>query len=106
MAIALAGLRLSLAGTPAGSLGAAAWQLASALALELAGQVTTGAVVSVTVKVVVQVPMLPAPSVAVTVIVCGPSPSRSAERREGQEASASAGLHCALNGQPTRRLAP
>src|SRR2546430_16739860 len=52
----------------------AAWQLASALALELAGQVTTGAVVSVTVKVVVQVPVLPAASVA-----------RSEERRVGKE---------------------
>src|SRR5438046_3629364 len=41
-----------------------------------AGQFTTvGAVLSVTVKVVVQVPTLPAASVAVTVIVCAPKPT-------------------------------
>jgi len=42
--------------------------LASAVAVESAGQVTVGAVVSVTVKVVVQLALLPAASVAVTVI--------------------------------------
>jgi len=42
--------------------------LASAAALESSGQVTVGAVVSVTVKGVVQLALLPAASVAVTVI--------------------------------------
>jgi len=41
----------------------------------LAGQVIVGGVVSFTVKVVVQVLLLPAPSVAVTVIVCAPRPT-------------------------------
>src|SRR2546425_9132323 len=40
-----------------------------------AGQVIAGAVVSLTVNVVVQVLLLPAASVAVTVIVCGPFPT-------------------------------
>src|SRR5436309_303176 len=53
----------------------AAWQLLSALALVGAGQLTVGAVVSFTVKVVVQVALLPAPSVAVTVMVCAPNPT-------------------------------
>src|SRR5205085_12661069 len=48
---------------------------ASALALVGAGQLTVGTVVSVTVKVVVQVALLPASSVAVTVIVCAPNPT-------------------------------
>lgn len=39
------------------------------------GQVIVGAVVSLTVKVVVQVPVCPAVLVAVTVIVCGPKPT-------------------------------
>jgi hypothetical protein len=46
-----------------------AWQLASALAPDAAGQFTLGAVVSVTVKLVVQLALLPPSSVAVTVIV-------------------------------------
>ena len=57
------------------TLGTAAWQLASASALVPAGQVTVGAVLSVTVKVVVQLALLPAASVAVTVIVFVPNPT-------------------------------
>jgi hypothetical protein len=64
--IALAALQLSL--TLACTLGTAAWQLASALALGTAAQTTVGAVVSVTVKLAVQVDSFPAASVAVTVI--------------------------------------
>src|SRR5206468_12230849 len=46
-----------------------------ALALVGAGQVTVGSVLSVTVKLVVQLELLPAASVAVTVMVCGPGPT-------------------------------
>ena len=73
--IAPAALQLSLTGTPLRTLGTAAWQLAFALAVVAAGQVTVGGVLSVTVKVVVQEALLPAASVAVTVIVCGPRPT-------------------------------
>jgi hypothetical protein len=55
-----AALQLSLMVTPANTLGIAAWQLAFALALVAAGQVTLGGVVSLTMKVVVQVALLPA----------------------------------------------
>src|SRR5438046_3092292 len=68
-------LQLSLAVTPLNTFGTAAWQLPSALALVGAGQLTLGTVVSVTVKVVVQVALLPASSVAVTVIVFAPNPT-------------------------------
>ena len=71
--IAPAALQLSLA--VADTLGMAAWQLASASALLAAGQVTVGAVASETVKVAVQLALLPAASVAVTVIVCVPTPT-------------------------------
>jgi hypothetical protein len=70
--IAPAAVQLSLA--LAATAGTAAWQFASALALESAGQFTVGAVVSVTVKLVVQVALLPVASVAVTVMVCAPRP--------------------------------
>ena len=73
--IALAAVQLSLTVTPPRTLGTAAWQLLSALALLAAGQVTVGAVLSVTVKLVVQVALLPVASVAVTVIVCAPRPT-------------------------------
>src|SRR5256884_3742105 len=73
--IPLVPLQLSLAVTPPNTFGTAAWQPASALALVGAGQLTLGTVVSVTVKVVVQVALLPAASVAVTVIVCAPTPT-------------------------------
>ena len=68
-------LQLSLAVTPLNTLGTAAWQVPSALALVGAGQLTVGTVASVTVKVVVQVALLPASSVAVTMIVCEPGPA-------------------------------
>src|SRR5438067_5574579 len=73
--IPLVPLQLSLAVTPLNTFGTAAWQVASALALVGAGQLTVGTVVSVTVKVVVQVAKLPAESVAVTVIVFVPRPT-------------------------------
>ena len=71
--ISLAVVQLSL--TLAATFGTGAWQLPSALALGTAGQTTVGAVVSVTVKLVVQLALLPAASVAVTVIVCVPKPA-------------------------------
>ena len=73
--IALVPLHPSLTVTPLNTFGTAAWQLPSALALGMAEQVTVGAVVFATVKVVVQVALLPAASVAVTVIVCEPNPT-------------------------------
>ena len=75
MVMAPAAVQLSLTVTPLRTLGTAAWQLAAELALVAAGQVTVGAVVSVTVKVVVQSELLPAASVAVTVMVCVPKPT-------------------------------
>ena len=71
----LAALQLSLTVTPLRTSGTAAWQLAPALALVGAGQLTVGNVASVTVKLVVQVALLPALSVAVTVMVCAPNPT-------------------------------
>jgi len=73
--IALVPLHASLTVTPPRTSGTAAWQLASALAPRTAEHSTLGAVVSATVKLVVQVALLPASSVAVTVIVCAPSPT-------------------------------
>jgi len=73
--IALGALQLSFTLTPPITLGTAAWQLASALAPGTGEQTTVGAVLSPTVKVVVQVALLPAASVAVTVIVCVPTPT-------------------------------
>ena len=61
--------------TPLRTLGTAAWQLPSALALVGAGQLNVGTVVPFTVNVVVQVALLPATSVAITVIVCAPNPT-------------------------------
>src|SRR5947207_13492641 len=72
--IPLVPLQLSLAVTPPSTFGTAAWQLPSVLALVDAGQLTVGTVVSVTVKVVVQVGLLAASSVAVTVLVFVPRP--------------------------------
>ena len=74
--IALGALQLSLTLAPPMTLGTAAWQLSSALAGCVAEQITVGALLSVTVKVVVQVALFPALSVAVTVIVCEPGPTR------------------------------
>ena len=73
--IALVPLHPSFTVTPLNTFGTAAWQLPSALALGIAEQFTVGAVVSVTVRIVVQVALLPAASVAVTVIVCEPKPT-------------------------------
>src|SRR5436190_1585796 len=73
--MAEAALHASLVVTPLRTFGTAAWQLPSALAFGIAEQFTVGAVVSVTVKIVVQVALLPAASVAVTVIVCVPRPT-------------------------------
>ena len=73
--IALGALHASLTLTPPITLGTAAWQLASALAPGTGEQTTVGALLSLTVKVVVQVALLPAVSVAVTVIVCVPRPT-------------------------------
>src|SRR6266487_499823 len=74
--IALVGVQLSLTLTPPRTLGTAAWQFASAKALGVAEQLTVGAVLSVTTKLVAQVALLPAASVAVTVIVFVPRPTR------------------------------
>ena len=71
--IAPVAVQLSLA--PATTVGTAAWQFASALALGTVGQTTLGGVLSVTVKLVVQLALLPAASVAVTVIGCVPTPT-------------------------------
>src|SRR5216117_1471509 len=73
--ISLVPLQLSLAVTPPNTSGTAARQFVPALALVGAGQITVGAVSSVTVKVVVQVALLVAASVAVTVITCTPNPT-------------------------------
>src|SRR5881398_2009661 len=73
--IPLVPLQLSLALTPPNTSGTAARQFVPALALVGAGQVTVGAVSSLTVKVVVQVALLVAVSVAVTVITCTPNPT-------------------------------
>src|SRR6059036_3692945 len=73
--IALGALHASLTLTPPSTFGTAAWQFASAKALAVAEQITVGAVLSVTTKLVVQVALLPAASVAVTVIVFVPGPT-------------------------------
>src|SRR6266513_117110 len=73
--IPLVPLQLSLALTPTNTSGTAARQLVPALTLVGAGQITVGAVSSVTVKVVMQVALLVAASVAVTVITCTPNPT-------------------------------
>src|SRR5437773_7941154 len=73
--IALGALHASLTLTPPIPLGTAAWQFVSALAPGTGEQTTVGAVLSVTVKVVVQLALFPDASVAVTVIVCVPSPT-------------------------------
>src|SRR5216110_3483238 len=73
--IPLVPLQLSLALTPPNTSGTAARQFVPALALGVAGQITVGAVSSLTVKVVVHVALLVATSVAVTVITCTPNPT-------------------------------
>ena len=66
---------MSLTLAPPMRLGTGAWQLSSALAGCVAEQIIVGALLSVTVKVVVQVALFPAASVAVTVIVWVPRPT-------------------------------
>src|SRR5438477_60524 len=73
--MALAALQVSLTVTAPRTLGTAAWQVPSALAAGMTEQVTTGLVVSMTVKVVEQESLLPAASVAVTVMVWTPRPT-------------------------------
>src|SRR5438477_12902926 len=73
--VSLSALQLSLAVTLLNTFGTVAWQLLSVLAFGTGEQFTVGAVVSVTVMIVVQVALLPAASVAVTVIVCAPKPT-------------------------------
>ena len=73
--ISPAALHPSFTVTPLNTFGTAAWQLAPALALVGAGQLTVGGVLSVTVNIVLQVALLPAASVAVTVMVCAPKPT-------------------------------
>jgi len=73
--IALGALHASLTLTPLITLGTAAWQLASALAPGIGEQTSVAAVLSLPVKVVVQLALLPAASVAVTVIVWAPNPT-------------------------------
>src|SRR5204862_6270679 len=63
--------------TPPSTLGTAAWQFASAKALGVAEQITVGAVLSVTTKLVVQVALLPAASVAATAILLVRGPTGS-----------------------------
>src|SRR5437764_5279950 len=75
-ALPIFGLQLSLAVTPPRTSGTVAWQFASAKALGVAEQITVGAVLSVTTKLVAQMALLPAASVAVTVIVFVPRPTR------------------------------
>ena len=67
---------MSLTLAPPMTLGTAAWQVSSALAGCVAEQIIVGALLSVTVKVVVQVALFPAVSVAVTVMVCEPGLTR------------------------------
>jgi len=74
--IASVALQPSLAFTPPKTSGTAAWQLASAPAPGTAEQIILGAVLSVTVKQIVQVALFPAASLAVTVIVFVPKPTR------------------------------
>src|SRR5438552_12471615 len=59
------------------TLGTGAWQLSSPFTTLFRSQITVGALLSVTVKVVVQVALFPAVSVAVTVMVCEPGPTRA-----------------------------
>src|SRR5437764_14886983 len=71
-ALPIFGLQLSLAVTPPRTSGTVAWQFASAKALGVAEQITVGAVLSVTTKLVVQVALLDRKSVAEAEIVVVP----------------------------------
>ena len=100
--IALAALQLSLTVTPAKTFGTAAWQLAPALALVTAGQITVGGALSVTVKVVVQEALFPAASVAVTVIVCAPVPTSVPAAGDCTNVIALAALQLSLTVTPAK----
>src|SRR5438477_581712 len=76
--MALAALQVSVTVMAPRTFGTAAWQVPSALATGMTEQVTTGLVVSMTVKVVEQESLLPAASVAVTVMVWTPRPMGTA----------------------------
>ena len=65
-------MQLSLTVTPPRTFGIAAWQVAFALALVAAGQLTIGAVVSLTVTCNEQVELFPLVSLAVYVTVVTP----------------------------------
>src|SRR5438067_4779494 len=96
----LAGVHPSLKITRATRRGRATWQLPSTLTSGTAEHLTTGAVVSVTVKVVVQEALLPAASVAVTVTVCGPKPARDTARGDCMTVSMLAAVLCSLTVTP------
>src|SRR5436190_23875705 len=102
MVMAEAALHASLVVTPLRIFGTAAWQLPAALALGMAEQFTVGAVVSVTVKIVVQVALLPAASVAVTVIVCAPKPTSLPATRYPYTTLFRSALHASLVVTPLR----
>src|SRR5437899_3921152 len=102
MVIAEAALHASLVVTPLRIFGTAAWQLPSALALGIAEQFTVVAVVSVTVKMVVQVALLPAASVAVTVMVSAPKPASVPAAGDCVMVIAEAALHASLTVIPLK----
>src|ERR1700745_2087805 len=102
--MALVPLHPSLTLTPPSTLGTAAWQLASALAPGTAEQITLGAVLSLTVKLVVQLALFPAASVAVTVIVCVPTLTRVPAAGDWLKVMALVALHPSLTLTPPNTL--
>src|SRR5436309_13275962 len=102
--IALGALHASLTLTPLSTFGTAAWQFASAKALGVAEQITVGAVLSVTTKLVVQVALLPAASVAVTVIVFVPRPTSVPASGLWLKVIALVGLQLSLTLTPPKTL--
>src|ERR671935_61906 len=102
--MAPAGVHPSLTVTPLRTLGTAAWQVPSTLALGMAEQLTTGGVVSLTVKVLKQVALLPAASVAVTVMVCAPKATNVPAAGDWLSVMAPAGVHPSLTVTPLRTL--
>src|SRR5439155_1720429 len=98
--IALVPLQESLTVTPPNTLGTAAWQVPSVLAFGIGEQFTVGAVASVTVKIEVQVALLPAASVAVTVMVCAPKPTSVPAAGDWLKLMAPTPLHPSLTDTP------